>query len=213
MSDPYPASTPPIIYIVDDDSSVRENLRELLELEGHVVADFADSETFLSAFQPGGEACLVIDANLPGMSGLALLEHLRDAGCLLPAIMLSGCGNIGVAVRAMKAGATDYLEKPAVCAELIASIDRALALSRTAKCSSDSQANAAAQIDGLTPRQHQVMEQVLAGHPSKNIAADLQISRRTVENHRASIMRKTCVKSLPALARLAATAGGMLATA
>jgi two-component system, chemotaxis family, CheB/CheR fusion protein len=213
MPDPYPASTAPIIYIVDDDGAVRKNLRELLELEGHVVADFADGEAFLSAFQSGEEACLVIDANLPGMSGLALLEHLRDAGRLLPAIMLSGCGSIGVAVQAMKAGATDYLEKPASCAELIVSIDRALTLSRNAKCSSDSQANAAAQIDGLTPRQHQVMEQVLAGHPSKNIAADLHISRRTVENHRASIMRKTCVKSLPALARLAVAAGGTLATA
>lgn len=213
MPDPYPASTPPIIYIVDDDGFVRENLRELLELEGHVVADFADSEAFLTAFNPGEEACLLIDANLPGMSGLALLEHLRDAECMLPAIMLSGCGNIGVAVQAMKAGATDYLEKPASCAKLVASIDRALAMSRSAKNTFDSQANAAAQIDGLTPRQHQVMEKVLAGHPSKNIAADLQISRRTVENHRASIMRKTCVKSLPALARLAMAAGGMLATA
>lgn len=213
MPDPYPDSTAPIIYIVDDDGAVRENLRELLELEGHVVADFADGETFLNAFQSGEEACLVVDANLPGMSGLALVEHLRDNGSLLPAIMLSGCGSIGVAVQAMKAGATDYLEKPASCAELVASIDRALALSRLAKCSFVFQANAAAQIDGLTPRQHQVMVKVLAGHPSKNIAADLHISRRTVENHRASIMRKTCVKSLPALARLAVAAGGTLATA
>lgn len=113
----------------------------------------------------------------------------------------------------MKAGATDYLEKPASCTELIASIDRALVLSRNARSSFESKANAAAQIDGLTPRQHQVMEKVLAGHPSKNIAEDLHISRRTVENHRASIMRKTCVKSLPALARLAVAAGGTLATA
>lgn len=213
MAEPYPDSTRPVIYIVDDDRAMRESLRELLEMEGHAVADFADSETFLATFQPGGEACLVIDANLPGMNGLELLEHLRDAESLLPAIMLSGCGSIGVAVRAMKAGATDYLEKPASCAELTASIDRALTLSRNAKSSFDSQANAAAQIDGLTPRQHQVMEKVLAGHLSKNIAADLHISRRTVENHRASIMRKTCVKSLPALARLAVTAGGTPVTA
>lgn len=213
MPDPYPAITGPIIYIVDDEGAVRENLRELLEMEGHVVADFADSEAFLAAFRPGEEACLVVDANLPGMSGLALLEYLRDADCLLPAIMLSGCGSISVAVQAMKLGATDYLEKPTSCADLVASIERALGLSRDAKCSFESQANAAAHIDGLTPRQHQVMEKVLAGHPSKNIAADLHISRRTVENHRASIMRKTCVKSLPALARLAVAALGTRVTA
>ncbi len=205
--------TAPVIYIVDDDATLRENLRELLELEGHAVEGFPDCETFLAAFRPSGEACLVIDAQLPGMSGLELLEHLKEAQYRLPAIMFSGCGNIGVAVQAMKAGATDFIEKPASCADLIASIDRALRLSRGAKTLSDSQANAAAHIDGLTPRQHQVMEKVLAGHPSKNIAADLQISRRTVENHRASIMRKTCVKSLPALARLAMAAVGSRATA
>jgi len=197
-----------IIYIVEDDTVLRKNLHELLEQEGHRVESFADSEAFLAHYLPEREACLVVDANLPGISGLALLVHIRETGFRLPAIMLSGCNDIGVAVQAMKAGAVDFIEKPARCSVLIASIDRALKLSRDAKKSFDSQANAAAHIDGLTPRQHQIMGRVLAGHPSKNIAADLHISQRTVENHRASIMRKTRVKSLPALARLAMAAVG-----
>lgn len=200
--------TTSIIYIVDNDGALRKNLRDLFEGEGHVVEDFSDSEAFLSAFRTGGEACLLINANFPGMSGIAILEHFKEIGCHLPTILISGCSNISMAVQAMKAGAIDFIEMPASCAVLIASIDRALTLSRDAKLSCDSQAHAAAHIDGLTPRQHQVMEKVLAGHPSKNIAADLNISRRTVENHRASIMRKTCVKSLPALARLAMAAVG-----
>ena len=89
MPDRYPTSVAPVIYIVDDDGAVRENLRELLELEGHAVEDFADCETFLAAYQPGGSSCLVIDANLPGMSGLALLLHIKEMGYRLPAIMLS----------------------------------------------------------------------------------------------------------------------------
>jgi len=213
MAHGAPANIASTIYIVDDDGAVRENLRELLELEGHAVEDFSNSEAFLAAFRPGGEACLLIDANLPGMSAVALLMHIEEMGYGLPAIMVSGCGNVGVAVQAMKAGAVDFIEKPASCADLIASIDRALSLSREAKRSFESRANAAAHIGGLTPRQHEVMEKVLAGHPSKNIAADLHISQRTVENHRASIMRKTCVKSLPALARLAMAAVGSRVTA
>jgi two-component system, chemotaxis family, CheB/CheR fusion protein len=198
----------PIIYIVDDDNNVRKNLRELLEGDGRAVEDFSNSEDFLKAFSPGGEDCLVIDANLPGMSGIALLEHLKESRHWLPAIMISGCGGISIAVRAMKAGAVDFIEKPARCEDLIASIDHALDLSRDAKISLNCKVKAAADINGLTPRQHEVMDMVLAGHPSKNIAADLHISQRTVENHRASIMRKTGAKSLPALTRLALAAVG-----
>jgi two-component system, chemotaxis family, CheB/CheR fusion protein len=198
----------PIIYIVDDDIAARTDLREWLEEDGRAVQDFSNSEDFLMALRPGGEDCVVIDANLPGISGIALLEHLKESRHWLPAIMMSGCGGVSVAVRAMKAGAVDFIEKPASCDDLIASIDRALDLSRDAAISLNCQAKAAADINGLTPRQHEVMNMVLDGHPSKNIAADLHISQRTVENHRASIMRRTGAKSLPALARLALAAAG-----
>ena len=196
------------IYIVDDDDTVRGALRELLESDGRHVEDFGDCEAFLSAYRPGGAACLLIDAYLPGIDGIELLRQLKSAGHHLPAIMITGSSAVPMAVEAMKVGAIDFLEKPVGCPELFASIDRALDLSRDATKLLDWQADAATHIDGLTKRQHQVMDMVLAGHPSKNIAADLRISQRTVENHRASIMKKTGAKSLPALARLALAAAG-----
>ncbi len=196
----------PTVYIVDDDGVVRSALRELLESEGRHVEDFSDCESFIAAYRPGGEACLLIDAYLPGIDGIELLRRLKKAGHHLPAIMITGSSAVPMAVEAMKVGAIDFLEKPVRRAALFASIDRALDLSRDATKLLEWQTDAAGHIDGLTKRQHEVMDMVLAGHPSKNIAADLHISQRTVENHRASIMKKTGAKSIPALARLALAA-------
>jgi len=207
-----PANGDATIYIVDDDRMVCDALRELLEADGRHVEDFGDCEAFLSAYRPGSPACLLIDAYLPGIDGIELLRQLKSAGHHLPSIMITGSSAVPMAVEAMKVGAIDFIEKPVAFDKLIASIDRALDLSRDATKLLDWQADAATQIDGLTTRQHQVMVMVLAGHPSKNIAADLHISQRTVENHRASIMRKTGVRSLPALARLALAAAGPLST-
>jgi two-component system CheB/CheR fusion protein len=203
------ARTGPTIYIVDDDSSVRTALRELLETQRRQVEDFASCEAFLAAYRPGGEACLLIDAHLPGIDGIALLRQLKAAGHHLPAIMITGNSAVPMAVEAMKVGAIDFIEKPVACEALIASIDRALDLSRDSARLADWQADAVTLLKGLTPRQRQVMDMVLAGHPSKNIATDLHISQRTVENHRAAIMRKTGATSLPALARIALAAGAL----
>lgn len=203
-----PADDGAIVYIVDNDSTARRTMREWLEEEGRTVRDFSSGEEFLIAFRPGGNDCLVVDGNLPDIGGIAFLESLKQSRYCLPAIMMSRRSDVAQAVGAMKAGAIDVIEKPASCEDLMASIDRALDLSRETKISLDCQASAIAHIDGLTSRQRQVMDMVLAGHPSKNIAADLYISQRTVENHRASIMRKTGMKSLPALARLALAAAG-----
>ncbi len=196
----------PVIFVIDDDSHIREGIRAVLEEEGRTVEDFATCEEFLEAYQPGGEACLVIDAYLPGMSGLDLLKRLRDRGDRLPAIMITGNSDVPMAVQAMKAGAMDFIEKPIGRDELVASIEHAVDISRDSNKLLAWQESAADNIAGLTTRQRQIMEMVLAGHPSKNIAADLGISQRTVENHRAAIMKKTGAKSLPALARLALTA-------
>ena len=144
------------------------------------------------------DACVLIDAYLPGMSGLELLQHLRAAGHLLSAIMITGDSDVPMAVQAMKAGACDFVEKPIGGSELLASVDRALELSQDSSKVSAWRESAANHLAGLTSRERQVMDLVLAGHPSKNIAADLGISQRTVENHRASIMKKTGAKSLPA---------------
>jgi two-component system CheB/CheR fusion protein len=204
--EPVGGSGPPIIFIVDDNDSMRAAIRELLEDDGREVRDFATCEEFLSAYQAGREACLIIDAYLPGMNGLALLNRLHDAGNSLPAIMITGHSDVPMAVRAMKAGASDFIEKPISRNDLLTGVDRALELSRDSSKLSAWHADAANHVATLTPRQRQIMDMVLAGHPSKNIAADLGISQRTVENHRASIMTKTGTKSLPALARLALAA-------
>ena len=196
------------IYVVDDDDQVRAALSAVLDDEGHAAIAFASCEAFLDAFRSEKDACLLIDAYLPGMSGVQLLRKLRARGHNLPAIMITGDSDVAIAVEAMKAGAIDFIEKPIGRAELIASIDRALEVSRDSGKFVERQESAVAHLAGLTPRQVQVMQMVLAGHPSKNIAADLGISQRTVENHRMRIMKRTESKSLPALARLALIAAG-----
>jgi len=140
------------------------------------------------------------------MSGLELLQHLSHANHRLPAIMITGNGDVPMAVQAMKAGASDFIEKPFNQGDLRASVERAIEQSRDSVQLLAWREAAATHIAALTPRQRQIMDLVLAGHPSKNIAADLGISQRTVETHRASIMKKTGAKSLPALARLAVAA-------
>jgi two-component system CheB/CheR fusion protein len=209
----YPTKTfgadnlePSVVFVVDDDHEVCEALRAVLEDHGHTVETFSSSEDFLGAYRPGRNGCLLLDAYLPGMNGVELLRQLHDRGDRLPAIMITGNSDVPVAVKAMKAGAADFIEKPISCGELLASLNSALEQSRDSSKLSASRESAAATIASLTPRQHQIMDMVLAGHPSKNIAADLGISQRTVENHRASIMEKTGSKSLPALARLALSA-------
>jgi two-component system CheB/CheR fusion protein len=196
----------PTIFVVDDSLLVREGLRAVLEQDGRTVKDFPTSEAFLDAYDPSVAGCLLVDAYLPGISGLALLQRLHAAGDALPAIMITGASDVTIAVEAMKAGAVDFIEKPVGVFDLLASVDRALEHSRDASTLSAWRADAAHMVQSLTARQHEVMDMVLAGHPSKNIAADLGISQRTVETHRASIMKKTGSKSLPALARMALAA-------
>jgi two-component system, chemotaxis family, CheB/CheR fusion protein len=196
----------PVIFVVDDDSNVRDAIRAVLEDAGRTVEDYATCEAFLEAYCPGREACLIIDAYLDDMNGIDLLHKLKTAGHRLPAIMITGNGDVSIAVQAMKAGASDFIEKPVGRGELLACVGRAIAQSRDSIKLMAWRESAADNVSHLTPRQRQIMALVLAGHHSKNIAADLGISQRTVENHRNSIMRKTGSKSLPALARLALAA-------
>jgi two-component system CheB/CheR fusion protein len=199
-------SVGPVVFVVDDDALLRHTLRDLLEAEGRTVEDFASCEAFIAAFRPGREACLLIDATLPGMSGLNLLRHLKAEGHLLPAIMITGNGDVAIAVDAMKAGAMDFIEKPISRTALIASVDRSLSLARDSQQQNAWHETALSNLAELTPRQHQIMDMILAGNPNKNIAADLGISQRTVENHRAAIMKRTGASSLPDLARIAVAA-------
>ncbi len=211
---PEPADMPQstVVFVVDDDSHICEGMRSVLEEDGHTVETYSSCETFLDAYRPGREACLVIDAYLPGMKGLDLLQRLSEAGHRLPAIMITGKSDVPMAVQAMKAGASDFIEKPVGSSDLLASVARALDQARDSSKLLAWRADAAKRVGSLTQRQRQIMDLVLAGSPSKNIGADLAISQRTVEHHRTTIMKKTGANSLPALARLALAAAEDRAT-
>lgn len=197
---------PSIAFVVDDDPHILATIRDVLEGDGRTVEDFASAEAFLAAYRPGTDGCLLVDAHLPGMSGVALIEHLRARGNHLPAILITGSSDIGLAVEAMRSGACDFIEKPVGRVELLASIARAIDQSHDLRLRDAAHEQAAAHVGDLTERQREVMDLVLAGHPSKNIAADLGISQRTVENHRAAVMHKMQARSLPELARIAQAA-------
>jgi two-component system CheB/CheR fusion protein len=197
-----------LIYLVDDDDVVRDLTGAFLRQDGYEVETFRDCESFLQAYTPGRHGCLLLlDAHLPGISGLQLLTRLRETGDPVPVLIITGSGDLAMAVQAMKSGAADFIEKPIGGEDLLSSVERALAQSRDSDLAEAWQDAAKGQMATLTGRQREIMDMVLAGHPSKNIAADLGISQRTVENHRAAIMQKTGAKSLPALARLAVAAG------
>jgi two-component system CheB/CheR fusion protein len=195
----------PTVFVIDDDVVVLEATRDFLHAHGYAVETFANGEEFLRADARSG-GCLLLDARLPGMTGIELIERLTADGRALPTIMITGDGDIALAVEAMKAGAADFIQKPIGHVELLASITHALGLddNRTAILANREQA--VSLVSRLTARQRQIMDLVMAGQPSKNIAADLGISQRTVDNHRAAIMRKTGSKSLPALIRIAIAA-------
>ena len=201
------SSTTATVYVIDDDVSIRETLREVLEDYGYAVSSFASGSDFFDAFQHGSHACLLVDSLMPGMSGIEVIERLKLEGHDLPAIVVTGNGAVQMAVQAMKSGAVDFIEKPVSRTELLAAVARGLALQTDAAASALSREAASASVASLTARQHQILDLVLAGHPSKNIAADLGVSQRTVDNHRAAIMKRTNSKSLSALIRTALAAG------
>ncbi|QYE33441.1 MULTISPECIES: chemotaxis protein CheB [Sphingosinicellaceae] len=199
------------VFVVDDDRGVRDSIRDVLEGSDHTVETFASGEKFLSRYTNDTAGCLLLDAYMPGLSGLDLLRRLRADGHALATVIMTGESDVGMAIEAMKAGAIDFLEKPIGAAALVAAVNRALDTDHDDAALARRRASAAEYVARLTPRQHQIMTLVLAGHPSKNIAADLHISQRTVENHRAAIMHKTNTKSLPELARMALSARESLA--
>ncbi len=204
-----PAGLPGMAYVhvIDDDPDVLQQLGALLTGAGHAVRLHPSAEAFRADWDGDGDCCLLIDACLPGESGLALIKSLHDAAALPPSIMITGQGDVGMAVAAMRAGALDFIEKPAHGEAIISAIRAAMAIAG-GQASAGPAARAVAaraaavRLATLTPRQREVMERVLQGHPSKNIAADLNLSQRTVEHHRAEVMHRTGCKSLPELARL-----------
>lgn len=196
------------IYVVDDDEAVRESLQALLESRGFSVSTYDSAEAFLGAYRPAARACAVVDLRMPGMDGLQLIERLKGDAANLPVIMVTGHGDVPLAVRAMKAGAADFVEKPYGNEVILAAVSRALEQTR-ASSGEDMVRDAgnAAKIAALTPREREVLEQLVIGHPNKIIAFELKISPRTVEIHRANLMKKMDADSLSHLVRMALAAG------
>jgi len=192
----------PIVFVVEDEYFTRQCICGLIEDEGWGVEGFDSCEVFLEAYCQRPGSCVVLDMHFPGMSGLELLGRIGAMTNSPPVIVVSGSSEISEAVQSIQGGAMDFIEKPVARDKLITSVQNALGRSGYSAKLSALRNEALDHIANLTSRQRQIMMLVLAGQPSKNIAADLGISQRTVENHRASIMRKTGVNSLPALARL-----------
>jgi two-component system CheB/CheR fusion protein len=195
----------PTIFVVDDEGALREAMRELLQEEGWAVEAYSSGEAFLEAYHPGREGCLVVDARMPEMSGLELLERLKARSGGPPAIMITGHADVRLAVRAMRAGAMAFLEKPVQYDELVVNIERALDLTRNSTALSSLREAAAKRMAGLTLRERQVVGMVVEGNPNKQIAYVLGISQRTVETHRATAMKKVGARTLSELIHLTIT--------
>jgi len=196
-----------LICVADDNPEIRGAMRSVLEYEDWPVTTYPSAEAFLAAEEPGSDQCLIIDTSLPGMSGIALIAQLRARGDTVPAILITGTGDIAMAVQAMRAGASDFIERPVSRRELIDSIERALTRMPAGRVHDAAADETVQRIAALTPRQKAVLDLVIAGAPSKNIAADLGISQRTVESHRAQVMHKLGVRTIPDLVRAVLSAG------
>jgi two-component system response regulator FixJ len=190
-----------VVHIVDDDAAVRQSLAFMLSAAGLAVRVYESPAAFLDGLAGAQTGCLVTDVRMPDMTGLELLRRLRDKGCLIPAIVITGHGDVPLAVEAMKAGALDFIEKPFEEAAILKAVRSAL--EQGAGEEGGDAASIASRVALLSERERQVLDGLIAGHPNKTIAYDLGISPRTVEVYRANVMTKMQAKSLSELIRLA----------
>jgi two-component system response regulator FixJ len=190
-----------IVHIVDDDDAVRQSLAFLLGSAGLTVRLYDSAASFLAGLANVKNGCLVTDVRMPGMTGIELLKELRANACRLPAIVITGHGDVPLAVEAMKAGAVDFIEKPFEQAAILRAVEAALA--RGADDDSPDDPAIKTKLETLSERERQVLEGLVAGHPNKTIAFDLGISPRTVEVYRANLMTKMEAHSLSELIRMA----------
>jgi two-component system, LuxR family, response regulator FixJ len=196
-----------VVYVVDDDDAVRDSLQALLDSAGFVVETFETGEIFLDTDELSNIGCVISDIRMPGMDGLQLHAALKSRGVALPVLFITGHGDVPLAVNAMRAGAIDFIEKPFDEEMLLASVRRAIALSRDAQSLEEHTAELRRRTQELTPREREVMIGLAQGKQNKVIAIELGISPRTVEIHRARVMEKMAATSLPDLVRAALSLG------
>lgn len=202
------AAIAPVVFIIDDDDAARESLCWLIGSVRLKVAAFASAADFLAAYRVGQPGCLVTDVRMPGLSGLDLQAELKRRGIDLPVIVVTGHGDVPMAVRAMKAGAFDFVEKPFNDQVLLDRVQKAVESSVAACRDRAQRSDIQARLDQLTPRERQVLDMVVAGESNKGIAHSLGISEKTVEAHRAQVMAKMQARSLPELTRLVMALAG-----
>ncbi|EXJ13453.1 response regulator transcription factor [Imhoffiella purpurea] len=191
------------VFVVDDDQAMRTSLQWLIESTGMSVQTYESADAFLSTYYPGRAGCLLLDVRMPGMSGLELQSYLEREGYRLPVILITGHGDVAMAVKAMKAGAMDFIEKPFHDEDLLRSIRNALDYDQRTRANRSAKAEVLMRLAELTPREHEVMTMVTDGKSNKEIAAALGVSAKTVEAHRARVMEKMRADSLAELVRMA----------
>jgi two-component system response regulator FixJ len=199
--------TEKLVYVVDDDEAIRRSLNFMLRTSGHKVELFDCGEAFLKTAAKLAPGCVLLDIRMPGMDGLEVQRAMADQGITLPVVIMTGHGDVGLAVRAMKSGAIDFIEKPFEKTTLMSALDQGFAKLGESDVRKLRAEEAATRLEVLTPRERDVLRGLVEGLPNKSIAYDLGISPRTVEIHRANLMTKLDVKSLSEALRIAFAAG------
>ena len=195
------------VYLVDDDEAIRRSASFMLRSSGYAVKTFGSGAEFLDVVGELDPGCILLDVRMPEIDGLEVQQKVRERGIAYPVVVMTGHGDVSVAVQAMKGGAIDFIEKPFEKSTLLESIDDGLTRLEQAGSNLSRVEQAQARLDVLTPRERDVLEGLVRGHPNKTIAYDLGISPRTVEVHRANLMQKLEVASLSEALRIAFAAG------
>ena len=196
-----------LIFVVDDDDAVCASLKALLETAGYRTTQFESGVDFLDLLDTGLGACLLLDLKMPGLDGLEVQRRLNERGVTLPVVIITGHGDIAMAVQALRAGATDFLEKPVSRGRLLESVARAIDIARNARQDQRERSDIGIRLDALTTRERQVLEQLVMGRTNKAVAQALGISSRTIEVYRRNVMAKMGADSLSHLVRMTLVAG------